>query len=107
MFALFMTLKKFNLLRVSEKAELEGLDLYKHNEHAYPEIVELALKVSELSEDLHTQRGGNMRQQQSQESNSIYEKEKGKEKEKRKKKRKKKKSLLYKTETILNKIYSS
>ncbi len=48
------------LLRVSEKAELEGLDFYKHNEHAYPEIVGLTNKVSELSEDFYTQRRTNM-----------------------------------------------
>jgi len=37
---------------VSEKAELEGLDSYKHNENAYPEIVQLQNRVTELSEEL-------------------------------------------------------
>ena len=49
---LFYGLKRFRLLRVSEKAELEGLDSYKHNENAYPEIVQLQNRVTELSEEL-------------------------------------------------------
>jgi len=40
------------MLRVSEKAEVNGLDSYKHNENSYPEIVRLEDRLADFKDDV-------------------------------------------------------
>jgi len=49
---LFFLLKRIGMLRVSEKAEVNGLDSYKHNENSYPEIVRLEDRLADFKDDV-------------------------------------------------------
>ena len=46
MYGLFFTLKKINLLRVTEEEELEGLDVTEHGMQSYPDFAHPGLDVS-------------------------------------------------------------
>eukprot|EP01135_Chromosphaera_perkinsii_P008562 Nk52_evm4s1401 gene=Nk52_evmTU4s1401 len=47
-YAVLSTMAKFGLLRVSEKAELSGLDLFIHGEYSYPEFVKMRVEMDAI-----------------------------------------------------------